>query len=155
MKKGKPLKRGAPLKAKTPLKANKPLQAKTPLKSNSQLSSNKPLQSNKQLRPRSAKAQQLYKEKRIPLVKKLLSERPWCEACPIYAEHDNRQFFRVQPSCDLHEIKSRGRTGGIHSEEWLDEANIMCVCRGCHRRITDNPKEAEALGLLKPSGLDK
>jgi hypothetical protein len=142
MKKGKPLKRGAPLKAKTPLKGNKPLQAKTPLKQNSQLA-------------RSAKAQQLYKEKRIPLVKKLLTERPWCEACPVYAEHDDRQFFRVQPSCDLHEIKSRGRTGGIHSEEWLDEANILCVCRGCHRRITDNPQEAQELGLLKPSGLDK
>lgn len=148
MKKGKPLKRGAPLKVKTPLKAN------TPLKSNSQLSSNKPLQSNKQLRPRSAKAQQLYREKRVPLVKKLLEERPWCEACPIYAEHDGIQFYRVQPSCDLHEIKSRGRTGGIHSEEWLDETNILCVCRECHRRITDHPDEAKNLGLLKSSGLD-
>jgi len=130
------------LERKTPLKANKPLKAK------------KQLQAKKQLRPRSAKAQALYKEKRIPLVKKLLAERPWCEACPLFAELDNIQFYRVQPSVDLHEVKSRGTTGGIHSDEWLDPENIKCVCRGCHRRITDNPDEAESLGLLKKVGLD-
>lgn len=115
----------------------------------SQLKSNKPLRSNGQLRPRSAKAQKLYKEKRVPLVKKLLEERPWCEACPKYAELDGLTFYRVRPSRDLHEMLSRGRTGGINSDEWLDETNILCVCRECHMRITDNSDEAEQLGLMK------
>lgn len=142
------MKQNKPLKRTTPLKAKKPLTAKSKLKGN------KPLNSNKQLRPRSEKAQQLYREKRIPLVKKLLSERPWCEACPKYAEFDGTQFFRVRASVDLHEIKSRGRTGGIHGEEWLDESNILCVCRECHIRITNYPDTAESIGLLKPGGVD-
>jgi hypothetical protein len=122
-----------------PLKAKKQLQAKTPLKSK------------KKIPPRSKKAQKLYKEKRIPLVEKLLGDRPWCEACGKFAELDGKTFFRVAPSRDLHEIKSRGRTGGIHSDEWLDEDNILCVCRPCHQRITaDKDGEATKLGLLKP-----
>jgi hypothetical protein len=154
MKKGKPLKRQKQLQAKSQLKSNKQLKQKTQLKGNSSLRSSKPLEQHKQLRPRSNKAQQLYKDKRVPLVKRLLAERPWCEACPVYAEVDQLQFYRIRSSVDLHEMKSRGRTGGIHGEEWLDETNILCVCRECHRRITDFPEEAEALGLLKSGGLD-
>lgn len=125
MKKGKPLQQKTPLKQKMPLKANTPL------------------------RKRSEKSAKLYAEKRVPLVKKLLTERPLCEACSIYAGHDGKIVFNIKASRDLHEVKSRGRTGGIHSTEWLDEQNILCVCRPCHRRITDNPEEAELLGLLK------
>lgn len=113
---------------------------------------NKPLKSNKKLAHRSKKAKKLYAEKRRPLVEKLLAERPWCEACKLFATKDGKTFHRVNQSRDLHEVLSRGRSGGIHSEEWLDEDNILCVCRECHRRITDNPKEAEELGLLKQRG---
>ena len=116
---------------------------------NKRLRQNKPLQSKKKLAPRSKKAKKLYKEKRVPLVQRLLAERPWCEACLVFAEHDGLVGVRVRKSQDLHEIRSRGRTGGINSDEWLDEENILCVCRQCHNRITDNSKEAEALGLLK------
>ena len=154
MKKGKPLNRNKKLQAKKQLQQKSQLKQNKPLKGNNGLQSNKPLQARKQLRPRSNKAQQLYKEKRIPLVKKLLAERPWCEACPVYAECDNLQFYRIRASVDLHEIKSRGRTGGIHGDEWLDEENILCVCRQCHSRITNKPDEAESLGLLKSGGLD-
>lgn len=154
MKQNKPLKRTASLKTNKGLTSKSKLQTKKPLQGKQKLSSNKPLKSTKQLRPRSEKAQQLYREKRVPLVKKLLAERPWCEACPKYAEFDGKQFFRVRASVDLHEIKSRGRTGGIHGEEWLDESNILCVCRECHIRITNYPDTAESIGLLKPGGVD-
>lgn len=130
------------------MKRSGPPERRTPLKSGSQLKSNKPLQAKKQLRPRSAKAQKLYREKRVPLVKKVLAERPWCQACAKFAELDGLQFFRVRASVDLHEIKSRGRTGGIHSDEWLDEDNILAVCRECHRRITDTPDDELPPGLL-------
>lgn len=113
---------------------------------------NKGLQSRKPLAARSKKAKKLYKDKRIPLVKRLLEERPWCEACGKYAEKEGQLFYRVKPSTDCHEIQSRGVTGGIHSGEWLDEDNILCVCRKCHDRITNDPEEAEELGLLKFSG---
>lgn len=136
-------------------RGNKQLKSGKQLKRGTQPKQNKPLQSKKKIPHRSKKAQKLYKEKRVPLVERLLKERPWCEACPVYAKKDGRQFFRPFPSRDLHEIKSRGRTGGIHSEEWLDEDNILCICRGCHQRIGDKVEEAEELGLLKPSGLDE
>lgn len=123
---------------------------RTPLgKGNKRLQQKKPLKANKKLAPRSKKAQKLYAEKRKPLVEKLLIERPWCEACLVFAEHDGLVGVRVRKSRDLHEIKTRGRTGGISSEEWLQEDNILCVCRQCHTRITDNPAEALELGLVK------
>jgi hypothetical protein len=100
------------------------------------------------LKPRSDKTAKKYKEERIPLVKRLLEERPWCEACTAYAKLDGKTWFRPRPSRDLHEIKSRGRTGGVNSTEWLDPENIICLCRECHTRITDQVKEAEALGFL-------
>lgn len=115
---------------------------------------NKPLKSNSQLRsrtrikPRSEKTIKKYKEERVPLVKRLLKERPWCEACPIYAERDGVTVYRKRPSSDLHEKLSRGRTGGVRSDEWLDPENILCVCRICHNRIDAKKDEAEELGLL-------
>ena len=130
-----------------------PLNRGKPLKAKKQLKSKTPLKSKKKIPTRSKKAQKLYREKRIPLVKKLLEERPWCEAHALFAELDGKTFYRVAPSQDLHEIKPRGRTGGIHSDEWLAEENIMCVCRPCHTRITeDKNEEATKLGFLKPSG---
>ena len=119
---------------RTPLKRN------TPLKSGGELKKTP-------LKFRSEKTQKLYTEERIPLVKRLLKERPWCEACPVFAAHD-KVVKRVRPSVDLHEIKTRGRTGGVNSKEWLDETNILCVCRLCHDRIGDDPRLSKELGLL-------
>jgi hypothetical protein len=128
---------------RSPLKSNGSALKRSPLKSNGQ-----PLKSKTPLKPRSEKTAKKYKEERIPLVKRLLKERPWCEACKVYAQVDGVVWFRPRPSRDLHEIRSRGRTGGVHSDEWLDPENILCVCRECHTRITDQVKEAEALGFL-------
>jgi hypothetical protein len=131
-------------------RGNKQLKRNKKLQQKSQLQQKKPLQQKKKLAPRSKKAEKLYREKRKPLVEKLLEQRPWCEACEAFAKLDGLEFFRVQPSKDLHEMATRGRTGGIHSDEWLDEDNIMCVCRNCHNRITqDNNQEATKLGFLK------
>lgn len=99
------------------------------------------------MKHRSAKATKLYKEKRRPLVEKLLAERPWCEACAKWAEFDGITFFRVRESVDLHEIRSRGITGGIQADDWLDPDNILCVCRICHDRITTKADDAKKLGL--------
>jgi 5-methylcytosine-specific restriction endonuclease McrA len=90
---------------------------------------------------RSKKMIDTYKE-RIPLVKKLLSERPWCEACPVFAEHDQLAVYIRRPSVDVHEIKRRSQGGSI-----LDEKNLMTVCRQCHQRIGNYPQLAFDLGL--------
>jgi 5-methylcytosine-specific restriction endonuclease McrA len=93
------------------------------------------------LAKRSAKRQEVYKE-RIPLVKRLLKERPWCEACPVFAKHDKVVVYIRRPSQDIHELKRRSQMGSI-----LDESNLLAVCRECHRRIGNEPQLAFDLGL--------
>lgn len=93
------------------------------------------------LAKRSKKTQDIYKE-RVLLVKRLLLERPWCEACPIFAGHDGVVSYVRRPSQDIHELKRRSQGGSI-----LNEENLMAVCRKCHRRIGEHPQLAFDLGL--------
>lgn len=95
------------------------------------------------LKKRSKKTEELYK-KRVPLVKRLLSERPWCEACPVFALHDKVTVYIRKPSVDIHELKRRSQGGSI-----LNESNLLAVCRECHTRIGLNPQLAFDLGLSK------
>lgn len=74
----------------------------------------------------------------------MLEERPWCEACPVFAAHDGKVTYRRQPACDVHELVRRSQGGSI-----LDESNCMTVCRGCHRRIDHSPALSFELGLLR------
>lgn len=76
------------------------------------------------------------------MVKRLLSEKPWCEACPIFASHDQVVTYIRKPSVDIHELKRRSQGGSI-----LDESNLIAVCRDCHRRIGNEPQLAFDLGL--------
>lgn len=86
------------------------------------------------MKSRSLKKQAFYKNVRIPLVKRLLEERPICERC-----HQQR-------SVDVHEIKTRARGGSL-----TNESNLACLCRPCHSVITDNPKMAKDEGWVKNS----
>jgi hypothetical protein len=96
------------------------------------------------MRRRSKKTEQIYIERR-KIVAQLLKERPFCEACLIYRTFDSRGIT-LRPSVDVNEIIPRGRGGSI-----TDLTNLMCVCRlPCHSRITDDPLEAEFLGLTLP-----
>ncbi len=116
-----------------PLKRNKPLN-----RGNSQMKRST-------LKPRSAKTQKKYREERIPFVKRILSERPVCEACDITPVGARRA------SVDVHEIVSRGRSGGVLGDAWLDETYVLALCRQCHDWIGRNVAKAEELGLLKKS----
>jgi len=95
------------------------------------------------LKKRSKKMAEKYKE-RIPLVKRLLKERPWCEACPVFAQYDKLAVYIRKPSQDIHEIIRRSQGGSI-----LEEDNLLAVCRGCHQRIGNHPQLAFELGLAK------
>lgn len=97
------------------------------------------------MRHRSKKKEAEYRLRR-PLVEKLLSERQFCEACPVFAEHDGLTIYQRQRSVDVHEIVRRSQGGSI-----LDESNLMCVCRKCHNRIGNYPALAFELGLAKHS----
>ena len=95
------------------------------------------------MRHRSRKKEAEY-ELRRPLVRRLLEDRPWCEACPVFAAHDGKVTYVRQPACDVHEKVRRSQGGSI-----LDETNLLCVCRGCHRRIGNYPALAFELGLAE------
>lgn len=95
------------------------------------------------MRYRSKKKQQEYALRR-PLVEKLLSQKPYCEACPVFAKHDGKLTYVRNSSCDIHEIVRRSQGGSI-----LDEKNLLAVCRSCHNRIGNYPQLAFDLGLAK------
>jgi 5-methylcytosine-specific restriction endonuclease McrA len=95
------------------------------------------------VRYRSKKKQDEYKL-RVPLVKRLLAEKPYCEACPVFASHDNLTTYVRNKSVDIHEIVRRSQGGSI-----LEEENLLAVCRKCHQRIGNYPALAFELGLAK------
>ena len=97
------------------------------------------------MRSRSKKKQREYVERR-KLVKRMLEERPYCEACPVWASHDGKKSYIRNGSVDIHELKRRSQGGSI-----TDESNCMAVCRPCHDRIGREPQLAVDLGLAKKS----
>lgn len=138
MKRGKPLKR-------TPLKRGESkLKSKTPI--------------NK----RSKKMKDKYVERRKVVEQMLQSQK--CSACVVYHVYDGymrlpdpKSAFsapklgvcHVRKTQDVHEIVNRSQGGDI-----LDKSNLLAVCRPCHRRITENPLEAEMVGLHLPRWLN-
>lgn len=95
------------------------------------------------MRHRSKKKEQEYRIRR-PLVARLLQEKPFCEACPVFAEYDNKVTYIRNRSVDIHEIVRRSQGGSI-----LDEKNLLSVCRQCHNRIGNYPQLSFDLGLSR------
>lgn len=95
------------------------------------------------MRRRSKKKEKEYVERR-KIVKELLEERPFCEACPIFAKHDGKKTYVRRGSVDIHELIRRSQGGSI-----LETSNLMAVCRECHSRIGAHPALAFELGLAK------
>lgn len=120
------LPRRAPLERKTPLRRSGPALPRSPQG-----------MSRGKLRFRSEKTARLYAEERVPLVQRLLEERPVCEA------HLEGCAGR---STEIHEVKTRGRGGSI-----LDPDNCRALCHPCHSWVTDHPAEAHELGLVAHS----
>ena len=104
---------------------------------------NKPIKRSGSPKKRSAKTEELYVERR-KFVEKILSERPACQACKVFASHDGKSTYNQHMSRDVHEIIRRSQGGSI-----LDEENVLAVCRLCHVRIGNYPQLAFDLGLAK------
>lgn len=138
------------------MKRGKPLK-RTPLKRG-----DSKLQSKKPLNKRSQKMKDKYVERRKIVSEMLKSEK--CSACVIFHVYDGYSRMPDNPSIpheprfgvchvrktqDVHEIVNRSQGGSI-----LDPDNLLAVCRPCHRRITENPIEAQAVGLHLPRWLN-
>lgn len=100
------------------------------------------------MRHRSKKKEAEYRLRR-PLVERLLEERPFCEACPVFAKYDGKVTYSRNQSHDIHEVVRRSQGGSI-----LEESNLLAVCRPCHRRIGNYPQLAFDLGLAKEGWRD-
>jgi 5-methylcytosine-specific restriction endonuclease McrA len=74
----------------------------------------------------------------------LLEKYPYCQACKVFAKHDEKTLFNQNRSVDIHELVRRSQGGSI-----LDESNLLAVCRPCHNRIGNYPQLAFDLGLAK------
>ena len=94
-------------------------------------------QRRKRIAPISDKARAKI-EPRRELRRRLLQERPWCEVGPDLQPLGVECLRR---STDLHERLRRSQGGDI-----LDGDDILCVCRNCHRWITENPQAAVEMG---------
>lgn len=92
------------------------------------------------LKPRSAKRAKYYREVRIPLVQKILSDHPWCQAGQLIEDPDHQCQGR---SMDVHERKKRSQGGSLE-----DPHNLLAVCRLCHGWIDAHPAHSYDLGLL-------
>lgn len=101
----------------------------------------KPLRRTGKLRQRSKKRSAYYRETRVPLVKKILADRPHCEAGERICPQDERHQCQLY-SCDVHEIVRRSQGGSLE-----DEGNLLAVCRLCHDWIGAHPKKATEMGL--------
>ena len=88
------------------------------------------------MRPRSRKLAKVYREVRVPLVRRLLAERPACET--------RLSLICTGRSTACHEKLTRARGGSI-----TDPANILCVCADCHDAIHRNIAEATRRGFLR------
>lgn len=81
---------------------------------------------------------------RRKFVLQVLTERPGCEACGVFARHDGKAVYVQRAACDVHELVRRSQGGNI-----LDEKNVLAVCRLCHDRIGRYPQLAFDLGLAR------
>lgn len=95
------------------------------------------------MRHRSPKKEAEYRQRR-KFVVQILTETPWCQACGVFAEHDQKITYIKNPATDVHELIRRSQGGSI-----LDAANVIAVCRPCHDRIGRFPALAFELGLAK------
>jgi len=75
------------------------------------------------LRRRSKKKEAQYVLRR-EVVSRLLAERPFCQACPVFAKHDGKMTYVRRGSVDIHELKRRSQGGSI-----LEENNLLAVGR--------------------------
>lgn len=91
--------------------------------------------------------QRFYREERVPLVKRLLDESPWCELGPKISEVDRRYDDCQNYAIGLHEIRKRSQGGSL-----TDPENVRRCCGPCNSWVEDHPVQAREVGLVKRAG---
>ena len=92
------------------------------------------------IRPRSRKTAALYREVRVPLVRRLLAERPRCEI-----RWDERCRGRSE---SVHEVIKRSHGGAIvpGPKAEAQGQRFVAACIPCNGAVEDHPAEARRRG---------
>jgi len=117
---------------------------RTPLRRKKPLNAGQSSATKRPIARRSKKMQQIYVERR-KLVKEMLEANPLCEGGELIWHFDTAHRC-TRTTTEVHEILTRARGGSI-----LDRSNCVALCHSCHAWITEHPKEAHAMGMMKNS----
>lgn len=124
------MKRGEPLKRHKPLLPGKPI-----------------ARARSRLNQRSAKTARVYREERVPLVKEMLDEDPYCEMARRIRTVDPTWRSCTLYAIGLHELRKRSQGGSI-----TDRSNVLRTCGPCNSWVEDRPTLAHQAGLVIRAG---
>ncbi len=103
----------------------------------------------KRVNARSVKMAAFYQQQRIPLVDLVNARDGW--RCVIMSPwHDRLSDWNP---LTVHEIRTRGREGGIMAAGVNEPDNCVSACKLCNDAMNENPEWAEAHGWLKPASV--
>lgn len=101
----------------------------------------------KPIAPRSERMDEFYKTERIPLVEFVIARAGG--QCEIVSPWHER--VADWNPITVHEIRTRGREGGIMAEGVNDPDNCVAACLRCNQACSENPEWAESKGWLLPA----
>lgn len=101
----------------------------------------------KAITPRSEKMAEFYKNERIPLNEFVIARAGG--QCEIVSPWHER--IADWNPITVHEIRTRGREGGIMAEGVNDPDNCVAACLRCNQAMSENADWAEAHGWLLPA----
>lgn len=98
------------------------------------------------LRRRSKKTADLYRKKRIPLIKEMIEANTPCELGPIIMKETHWMGCAGRAST-YHEKRKRSAGGSIINRE-----NIMASCHNCNMYVEQFPEVSHHIGLVLREG---
>lgn len=95
--------------------------------------------------PRSDKMVAFYAEERVPLALEVLARDGYI--CQLRTPA--HKVTSESNPMTVHEVKTRGRHGGIRAPGVNVAANCKAACQLCNGWASEHPQEAEAMGILE------
>lgn len=90
---------------------------------------------------------EFYRLERVPLVKVMLEEWPWCELSDRIWRVDRSWRSCGGGAVGLHELRKRSAGGSL-----TNRANLLRCCSPCNSWVEDHPALARMAGLVVRSG---
>lgn len=88
-----------------------------------------------------AKARGIAETRGLVRLELLAARGPYCQGCPVTPVGKPGE---PRPWTDMHEVLTRARGG-----DPTDPGNILCLCRECHKWVTEHETQAREMGLVR------